>query len=141
VIAYLALLAAAALFGGMLLFSFGVAPLVFRSFPAEEAGRVIRLAFSWYYLFVIATSALAAVLLLAATNLPSALAMTGTALIGLFARQVLMPRINAARERRAAGDGAAARRFGRLHGFSVLLNFVQLALAAYVLYRFALMPA
>jgi hypothetical protein len=136
VLAFLALLATATLFGGMALFSFGVAPLVFRSFPSEEAGRVIRLAFPWYYLFVIAASALAAILLLAAGNPPSAIAMAVTALIGLFARQLLMPQINVAREGRATGDGIAARRFGRLHGLSVLLNFVQLAFAAYVLHRF-----
>lgn len=133
---YLALLATATLFGGMALFSFGVAPFVFRSFPAEEAGRVIRLAFPWYYLFVIAAAALAAVLLLAASDAPSAVTMAIAAAIGIVARQVLMPEINVARERRAAGDGAASRHFGRLHGLSVLLNFVQLALAAYVLHRF-----
>jgi hypothetical protein len=140
-IAYLALLATAILFGGMVLFSFGVAPFVFRSFPAEEAGRVIRLAFPWYYLFVIALSALATVLLLAAAGARSAVAMALAAIIGVFARQILMPQINAAREGRAAGDDAAARRFGRLHGVSVLLNFVQLALTGYVLYRFVFMPA
>ena len=135
-IPYLALLATAALFGGMALYSFGFAPLVFRSFAAEEAGRFIRLAFPWYYLFVIACSALAAILLLAASDGPSAVAMAVAAAIGLLARQGLMPWINAAREGRAAGDPAAARRFGRLHGLSVLLNLVQLALAAWVLHRF-----
>jgi hypothetical protein len=133
---YLALLATAILFGGMVLFSFGVAPFVFRSFPAEEAGRVIRLAFPWYYLFVIAVAALATILLLAAGDARSAVAMAVAAVIGVFARQLLMPQINAARERRATGDTAAARRFGQLHGLSVLLNFVQLALTAYVLHRF-----
>jgi hypothetical protein len=140
-IQYLALLATATLFGGMVLYSFGVAPFVFRSFPAEEAGRIIRLAFPWYYLFVIAVAALAAILLLAAGNALSAVVMAVAAVIGLFARQVLMPQINAARERRAAGDNAAAPRFGQLHGLSVLLNFVQLALTGYVLYRFVFMPA
>jgi hypothetical protein len=135
-IAYLALLATATLFGGMVLFSFGVAPLVFRSFPAEEAGRVIRLAFPWYYLFVIACAALATLLLLAAGDPRSAVLMAIAAGIGVFARQILRPRIDAARIARAAGDAAAARRFGWLHGVSVLLNFAQLALAAWVLHRF-----
>jgi hypothetical protein len=141
-ITYLALLSTAALFGGMLLFSFGVAPFVFRTFPAEEASRVLRLAFPWYYLFVIAVAALGAALVLAAGDARSAVVMAIVALIGMFARQILMPLINAAREGRAAGEAAATRRFGRLHGFSVLLNFLQLALAAYVLHRFLqFMPA
>src|SRR5262245_33345191 len=104
---YLALLVTSTLFGGMVFYSFGVAPFVFRSFPAEEAGRVIRLAFPWYYLFVIAVAALAAVLVLAAGDERSAVVMAIAALIGVFARQVLMPRIDAAREGRAAGDAAA----------------------------------
>lgn len=132
---FLALLATATLFGGMVLYSFGFAPLVFRSFPAEEAGRFIRLAFPRYYLFVIGASALAG-LLLGARDLPAASVMTLVALIGLVARQVLMPAINAAREGRAAGDAAATKRFRRLHGVSVLLNFAQLGLAAWVLHRF-----
>jgi hypothetical protein len=141
-IQYLALLATATLFGGMVLYSFGVAPFVFRSFPAEEAGRVIRLAFPWYYLFVIAVAALAAVLVLADGDALSAVVMAVAALIGVFARHILMPRIEAAREGRAVGETAAAHRFGRLHGVSVLLNFLQLALAAYVLHRFLqFMPA
>jgi hypothetical protein len=134
-IQYLALLATATLFGGMVLFSFGVAPFVFRSFPAEEAGRVIRLAFPRYDLFVIVAAAVATALLLAAGDAHSAVAMAVAVFIGVFARQILMPGINAARERRATGDAAAARRFGQLHGLSVLLNFGQLALAAYVLFR------
>ena len=132
---FLALLATAALFGGMLLYSFGFAPLVFRSFPPEEAGRFIRLAFPWYYLFVIGGSALAG-LLLAARDVAAASVMTLAALIGLFAHQFLMPAISGAREGRAAGDPAATKRFRRLHGVSVLLNFTQLGLTAWVLHRF-----
>jgi hypothetical protein len=135
-IQYLALLATATLFGGMALFSFGVAPFVFRAFSGDEAGRVIRLAFPWYYLFVIVASALATVLLLGAGDARAAVVMAALAVIGVSARQVLMPRIDAVRERRASGDRAAARRFGQLHGLSVLLNLMQLVLAAYVLHRF-----
>jgi hypothetical protein len=136
VIAYFALLATATLFGGMVLFSFGVAPLVFRFFPAEEAGRVIRLAFPWYYAFVIACSALGAILLLVEGDARSTALLAIAAGIGIFARQILMPQINAARAGRASGDAAAARRFGWLHGIFVLLNLVQLVLTAWVLHRF-----
>lgn len=132
---FLALLATAALFGGMILYSFGFAPLVFRSFPAEEAGRFIRLAFPWYYLFVIACAALAGALL-GVRDLAAALTMTAVALVGVGARQGLMPAIDAARGGRAAGEPAATRRFRRLHGVSVLLNFAQLGATAWVLHRF-----
>jgi hypothetical protein len=58
------------------------------------------------------------------------------AFVAVFARQVLMPRINAARDLQLQGNAEAKRRFGRLHGISVALNFVQLIAAGYVLYRF-----
>lgn len=47
-----------------------------------------------------------------------------------------MPQINVARDLQLSGDNAPRRRFGMLHGFSVALNFAQLVIAAYVLYRF-----
>jgi len=61
---FLALLAASTLFGGMMLYSFGFAPLVFKTLAIDEAGRMLRRAFPWYYLFVLATAVVAATLLL-----------------------------------------------------------------------------
>lgn len=87
-IEFLALLATATLFGGMVLYSFGFAPMVFRALPAEEAGRFIRMAFPWYYLFVIVASALGGVFLIPSNQLSAAL-MAGIAMVGLYARQIL----------------------------------------------------
>ena len=134
-IEFIALLLIATLFGGMTLYSFGFAPMVFSSLPAEEAGRFIRLAFPWYYLFIIATSGLGGLILLMSNSLSGMLAFA-IAAIAIYARQVLMPQINAARDARSQGDADAKRRFGRLHGFSVVLNFVQLIGAGWILYRF-----
>ena len=134
-IQYLALLATASLFGGMLLFSFGFAPIVFHSFPSNEASRFIRLVFPWYYLFVISVSALSCLALVPLKLISAALIGT-VAIIGLFARQILMPRINSARDLQLLGDKSARGRFGRLHGLSVFLNFGQLAITGYVLICF-----
>jgi hypothetical protein len=46
-------------------------------------------------------------------------------------RQILMPAIN------RASDGGQAARFKALHGASVAITLVHIALAAYVLARFA----
>jgi hypothetical protein len=134
-IEFTALLVVATLFGGMMIYSFGFAPLVFSALPADQAGRFIRAAFPWYYLFVIATAALAGMILLPRDTGSGAIMIVIVA-IGLYARQLLMPRINAARDSQLQGDAAAKRSFGRLHALSVALNLVQLVLAAYVLYRF-----
>ena len=131
----IALFAAAALFGGMLLYSFGFAPLVFSKLPVAEASRLLREAFPFYYLFVIGTALVAGLALLAVDSL-SAWLMFVTLVIGVAARQLLMPAINRASDARAAGDAAAGGRFKRLHGISVALNFVQLAAVGVVLARF-----
>ena len=131
----LALFAAATLFGGMLLYSFGFAPLVFSKLPVQQAGALLREAFPFYYLFVIAVALVAGVALLAVDTL-SAWLMFVTLVIGVAARQLLMPAINRASDARAAGDESAGGAFKRLHGFSVVLNFVQLAAVGTVLARF-----
>ena len=134
-IEFAALLLVSTLFGGMMLYSFGFAPMVFRAMPPEEAGRFIRAVFPWYYLFVIGVAGLGGALL-SLRDFSSGVLMIAIALAAIYARQGLMPQINAARDARSRGDPDAKKRFGRLHGISVALNFTQLIAAGYVLYRF-----
>jgi hypothetical protein len=130
-----ALLLCATLFGGMMLYSFGFAALVFRTLPANEAGTMLRAAFPWYYLFVAAGGGLAAITVAPIDGLAAAL-LGGSALAAVYARQILMPRINRARDDQLAGKASAGARFAWLHGWSVLVNFLQLAAIAYVLTGF-----
>lgn len=123
------------LFGGMVLYSFGFAPFLFRALEPDMAGRTIRRAFPVYYLFVIAGGAASALVLAPLDALGAAL-MAAVALIGVVARQMLMPAINDARDRQMAGEAVAKSRFATLHGASVFLNFVQLGLIGWVLLRF-----
>lgn len=134
-IEFAALLLVSTLFGGMMLYSFGFAPMVFSALPAEGAGRFIRAVFPWYYLFVIVTAGCSGATLFLSNSRSGVLAL-GIAAVGIYARQTLMPRINAARDEQLQGNAEAKRRFGRLHGISVFLNFVQLIVAGYVLFRF-----
>lgn len=130
-----ALFLSSLLFGGMTLYSFGLAPLVFSQLSGEQAGRFIRGAFPWYYLFVLVVAVVSGGVLALVDPLGAVL-MLVVAGLAVIARQVLMPMINRARDAQMAGDGAAKRRFGQLHGLSVLINFVQLAAVAWVLARF-----
>ena len=125
-----ALLSTSLLFGGMTLYSFGFAPMVFSALKADVAGGLLRKAFPHYYLFVLITATAAAVALAELDGFSAAL-MAGTALVALIARQFLMPAINNAR------DSGAKGRFNRLHGLSVALNMVQLAAVVLVLVRLA----
>lgn len=124
-----ALIVAAVLFGGMVLYSFGFAAFLFSSLPAEDAGILLRRAFPYFYLWVIATAMLAALLQLGADPVSLGL-LAAVALTTLPTRQLLMPAINAATD---AGD---RQRFNRLHGLSVVITLVHIAAVGYVLLRF-----
>lgn len=125
----LALLVTALLFGGMLLYAFGFAAFMFSALPAEVAGPTIRRAFPHFYLFVMATAALAAALAGIADTV-SGLVLGLVAISTLPTRQILMPAIN------AATDAGEKRRFAVLHTLSVLITLAHIAGAAYVLARF-----
>lgn len=125
----LALLVTALLFGGMVLYAFGFAAFLFTALPAPQAGPVIRRAFPHFYLFVLATAAVAAALL-AMQDAVSALILGAVAITVIPVRQVLMPAINAATD---AGD---RRRFAVLHGLSVAVTLAHIGAAGVVLARF-----
>ena len=122
------LLTTALLFGGMVLYSFGFAAFVFSALPSETAGPLIRRAFPHFYVFCMATAALAAVLAFMLDPL-SGWILAAIALTTVPTRQSLMPAINAATD---AGD---VRRFKLLHGASVVITLAHIAAAAYVIVR------
>lgn len=112
--------------GAMLFFAAVVAPLVFTRLPEETAGRFIRELFPWYYLALGLLTGLAAAA--AARAMPGDAVVFGAVCAGfVYARQVLMPRINHLRDRELGGDPGAAAPFQREHRRSVLLNGLQMA--------------
>lgn len=125
-----ALLSAALLFGGMLLFAAGFAAFAFKAFPLPDARALIRKAFPSFYLFVMVTAGAAALLSWSRDPL-SAVGLASIALTTVPARQVLMPAIN-----RATDLGLKAR-FARLHGLSVLITLAHIVAAAVIVLRLA----
>jgi len=123
-----ALLVTALLFGGMVLYSFGLAPFLFSALPAEMAGPTIRRAFPHFYLFVIGAGA-ASALLLWPVDATAAVIAAAIALSTVPTRQLLMPAIN------AATDAGAKRRFAALHGLSVAITLAHIGLAGWALAR------
>lgn len=124
----IALLATSLLFGGMTLYSFGFAPLVFSVLPMDVAGKLLRHAFPYYYLFVIIISIAASLAVLQFDHLSAGL-MAATAAAGIFARQILMTVINFFRDR------SEHRNFNRAHFLSVLINMAQIVAVTTVLVR------
>jgi hypothetical protein len=120
----IALLLAAALFGGMLLFSAGFAPVLFAQLPEDRVRPLLRGTFPYYYLTVIGLAGVAT-LAAAVVSAQGAIVLASIAVTTVYARQVLMPRINAATD---AGD---TRAFGIRHGASVVLQLIQIGLAGW----------
>jgi predicted membrane channel-forming protein YqfA (hemolysin III family) len=121
-----ALLTSSFLFGGMLLFSVSFAAFLFKSLPPADARALIRKAFPSFYIFVIATSFIAALLALT-TSLFSASILALIALSTIPTRQVLIPAIN------AATDAKLKRRFFVLHGLSVVITLAHIVAVGFVI--------
>lgn len=115
--------------GGMVFFSFIIAPLVHRRLPPEHSGPFIREAFSIYYPVMAVLTGFAAL-----TTRPFwPAAFLGLVAIGfVLAHLVLRPTVNGLADRRAAGDAAATAEFKRLHGLGMLLNLAQMIVVTIV---------
>ena len=129
-ISSLAVLSTALLFGGMTLYSFGFAAFLFTALPAKVAGEALRRAFPWFYVFVIVTAALAALLWLQRDAVFAAV-MAAVALTTVPVRQLLMPAIN------RATDAGQRQRFKWLHGLSVVVTLAHIAATGWLLVKLA----
>ena len=124
----IAVLTTSLLFGGMTLYSFGFAGFLFTALPADVAGTTLRRAFPLFYLFVIATAAVASAFVWSHDALSGAL-LAAIAITTVPSRQLLMPAIN------AATDNGLRTRFKWLHSLSVVITLAHIIAAAYVLLR------
>jgi hypothetical protein len=113
----------------MVLYSAGFAGFLFRVLPPDTAGASLRRAFPVFYLLVIGTSVAAAVLVFA-SDIVSGVILSIIAVTTIPTRQLLMPAIN------SASDAGNKRRFGLLHGLSVLITLAHIVAAGWVLTRF-----
>jgi hypothetical protein len=125
--------------GAIVFFSFVVAPTAFRVLGEANAGRLVRAVFPKYYLLGIVCGVLLAGVQLARGFLyywggmirPALILFTLLTLLSIYARQILVPAANAARDSGESGRG----RFRTLHRRSVMLNgFVLLCGLLYLLW-------
>jgi len=124
----LAVLMTALLFGGMTLYSFAFAAFMFSALPAPLAGATLRRAFPWFYLFVVVTAGLSALLWWSNDPLTAAV-MAAVAATTVPVRQVLMPAIN------RATDAGHRQRFKWLHAASVLVTLSHIVASGWLLVR------
>jgi hypothetical protein len=115
------------LLGIMLFFAAAVAPTVFRTLPAEQAGSYLRGIFPVYYTWGIILALL--ITFIAYHSSITVFVITSViAVLFIFSRQGLLPKINLAREAKLAGDPAGEATFKRLHLLSVLINLANMLL-------------
>ncbi len=140
-------LALAAMAGGIIFFSFIVAPVIFRVLGQESGARFVRTLFPRYYLWNAILAAIALPAFVAGplafpeyrgigVGVQSAI-LLACILIMLYGGNSLVPQINQARD---AGPSAHDR-FERLHRRSVILNAAAMVSGIGLLVAFACRPA
>jgi hypothetical protein len=123
--------------GSVVFFSFFTAPVLFRVFGVEQAGRAVRTIFPRYYLLGLICGVILCVVSAArglmwtwnGMILPSLVLFVVLTAVIVYARQSLTPRINAARdagEARRAEFTGLHKRSVRLNGFVLVLLFLYL---------------
>ena len=122
--------------GAMVFFAAVVAPTVFGTLEPVEAGRMIRRVFPKYYLFGLVCITVA---LLASLTRPNWWTAAFALLLGItaYARQILMPRINTARDAMLEKHEEHSPAFTRLHKLSVQLNALEMLVCAVLMYAMA----
>jgi uncharacterized membrane protein len=125
--------------GGMAIFTFIVTPVIFRSYPRDQAGEIVGRLFPGYFLYNLVLAALVLVLFFIVTNDQSKLAYrislicaVTALLINLFIVFKLHPDAVRIKQQvtsfeRESPDSPARIQFRKLHGVSAVLNLVLLA--------------
>jgi len=125
--------------GGIVLFTFIVTPVIFKSYPRDQAGEIVGRLFPGYFLYNLVLAALVLVLFFIVANDQSKLAyrislvcVVTALLINLFIVFKLHPDTVRVKQQVSSfesesPDSPARKQFRRLHGISAVLNLALLA--------------
>ena len=111
----------------MIFFPVVVATSVFKVLDEEHSSKFLRIFFPKYYLFGLILSAIGLILSIMQNHALALSVFIFLIISFLFSKQILMPIINKAK------DENKEERFNKLHKFSVLINFIQMALCILLL--------
>lgn len=123
--------------GAMVMFALGVAPRVHRVLDKERASAFTRALFPVYYLVLAVMGTLAA-LPAFLVNVAAGIVLSVIAGGFVFARQVIMPRINLLNDEVKRGSTIARGPSQMLHAWSVRMNMLQLFMLLLVFWFLAL---
>jgi len=135
----LLLIAVGVWLGAMVFFAAVVAPTVFGTLEPQLAGHMIRRVFPRYYLFGLICLSIASLTSVFAPGASPWVTVACVVMLGAtwYARQILMPQVNAARDAMLAQNEPHSLEFDRLHKRSVQLNTTEMALCLLLLYILA----
>ncbi len=121
--------------GAMIFFAAVVAPTVFGTLEPDEASRMIRRVFPQYYLFGLICLSVATLASSYASNTGARITLPLLLMLGMtfYARQVLMPQVNAARDAMLEQGEEQTQEFERLHRRSVQLNTTAMVICLFLL--------
>ena len=111
----------------MIFFPVVVATSVFKVLDEKQSSKFLRIFFPKYYLFGLILSAIGLILSIMQNHALALSVFIFLIISFLFSKQILMPIINKAK------DENKEERFNKLHKFSVLINFIQMALCILLL--------
>ena len=114
--------------GMMIFFFFVLAPMIFKILDPENAGKFVRKIFPYYYFVNLVFLSVAVVLFFIVSSFSINFYITLALVFSfVFAQFILMPLINRLK------DNNQENKFKYAHGFSVVINFVQMILLIYLL--------
>ena len=114
--------------GMMIFFSFVLAPMIFKILDPKNAGKFVRKIFPYYYFVNLVFLSVAVVLFFIVSSFSINFYITLALVFSfVFAQFILMPLINRLK------DNNQEKKFKYAHGFSVVINFVQMILLIYLL--------
>ena len=107
--------------GIMIFFSFILAPMIFKILDPENAGKFVRKIFPYYYFVNLVFLSIVVILILLNSKINFEFYIIVSLVISfIFAQFILMPFINKLR------DNNEENKFKYAHGFSVVINFLQM---------------
>ena len=112
----------------MLFFSFTIAPIIFKSLDEKNARNFIRNIFPYYYFINLILSILVIIFFVSMNfyGLNFYLILS-VAILFAFLQFILMPMINKFR------DSNESKKFNYTHGFSVVINIIQMVFLVIIL--------
>ena len=111
----------------MIFFPVVVATSVFKVLDEKQSSKFLRIFFPKYYLFGLILSAIGLILSIMQNHALALSVFIFLIISFLFSKKILMPIINKAK------DENKEQKFNKLHKFSVLINFIQMALCILLL--------